>query len=344
MRALVLEQDKVVTVKDIPMPEKKTADSLLIKVVGSGICNSDIHRGFGGGAYHYPLVMGHEFSGIVEEAFSGSQYRKGDRVTVFPLLPCKKCIPCQSGDFAQCMDYDYFGSRCDGAFAEYVWVPEENLFPIPEHVDILHAAMTEPASVALHGVNRFSIKPNFTGMVIGGGPIGNMAAQWLKIRGCREVLMADVDEKKAELAERMGFVPVLSSKTDPVEFAYEYTKGNGIDCVIEACGFPSTFLQATKAAGRGGQVVFLGNIRGEFRIGEKDFSSILRRELIIYGTWNSKVVPRGKDDWSAVLSYMDKGLEVGALISHVVSLEDGPAVFDKIINKTEYISKVIFAL
>ena len=89
----------------------------MVQVAYAGICNSDIQRSFGGGAYHYPLIMGHEFSGAVKESFAGSRFSAGDRVVVYPLLPCHTCEACQTGDYAQCLDYDYFGSRRPGGFA-----------------------------------------------------------------------------------------------------------------------------------------------------------------------------------------------------------------------------------
>jgi L-iditol 2-dehydrogenase len=101
-----------------------------------------------------------------------------------------------------------------------------------------------------------------------------------------------------------------------------------------------------QCTGRFGQVVFLGNIIGEFRIGEKDFSNILRKEITIRGTWNSKVLPKGKDDWSAVLEYMNapegRRLELDPLISHTPRLREGPEVFRKLVDKKEYFSKIIF--
>ena len=149
MKALVLEKDKVLRYREVPLPEKRYKKSYLVKVIAAGICGSDLHRAFGSGAYHYPLVMGHEFSGEIAKAFKGAKFKEGDRVAVFPLIPCRECIPCQTGDYAQCNSYDYLGSRSDGGFAQYVYVPEENLFLVPEHIDMLHAALTEPAAVAL---------------------------------------------------------------------------------------------------------------------------------------------------------------------------------------------------
>jgi L-iditol 2-dehydrogenase len=290
------------------------------------------------------LVMGHEFSGVVAENNAWSKFKKGDKVAIFPLIPCNKCAACQTGDYAQCIDYNYFGSRCDGGFSEYLYIPERNLFKIPDHVNILHAAMVEPAAVALHGVRKLHIKAGDTGVVFGGGPIGNMTAQWLRIHGCKQVIIVDIDETKLAIAAKMGFVTVNSSEGNAAEQIAALTNGNGAERVVEAVGLPSTFLQAIQVTARFGEVVFMGNIHGTFSIGEKDFSNILRKELTIYGTWNSKIVPSGTDDWTTVLKYMDKELQVGELISDYPTLAEGQSIFNSIISKNKFHNKVIFKI
>ena len=317
---------------------------ILVRVAYSGICGSDIPRAFHGKAYHYPLVMGHEFSGTVAEVPADSPYAAGDRVVVFPLIPCGECSACATGDFAQCSDYDYYGSRRDGGFAEYVRVNRTNLFPVPPGVDLRSAAMTEPCAVALHGVEKFELRAGMSALVVGGGPIGSMVAQWLKLKGCDPVYVADIDPKKLRLAGDLGCVPIDSSTADPGDEVRRLSGSDGADCVVEAVGLPATFLQAIKAAGRFGQVVFMGNIQGTFQVPEKDFSAILRNELKIYGTWNSKVEPRGKDEWTRVLQFLDRCIHVAPLISHELPLSDGPGIFGRILGKKEWINKVMFAL
>jgi threonine dehydrogenase-like Zn-dependent dehydrogenase len=344
MKALVLERDKVLRVADVPDPVRPGPGWARIRVAFSGICNSDIHRGFGGGAYRYPLVMGHEFSGLVEEPAVGGKVPRGARVTVFPLIPCRRCVPCQTGDFAQCTDYDYLGSRRDGAFAEAVWAPDENLFVLPEATGLRDAALTEPCAVALHGVSKLSIGPGDAGAVFGAGPIGNMAAQWMRLRGCAEVFVVDIDGTKLDLARRMGFRPVNPRDGDPVEAIRAATGGAGADRIVEAIGLPQTFLQATQAAARFGEVVFLGNIRGTFQVGEKDFSSILRRELTILGTWNSRIVPEGRNEWTTVLTEMGQRIDVATLVSHTFPLEKGVEAFDRFVGRKEFMNKVVFEL
>ena len=158
MKALVLTRDAVVEYRDVPEPVRPAPGWALVKVAYSGICNSDLHRGFEGAAYHYPLIMGHEFSGTVEEPAEGGRFPRGARVIVFPLIPCRRCVPCQTGDYAQCTDYDYLGSRRDGAFAERVWAPDANLFPVPDRVSLQDASLTEPCAVALHGTAKLTIQ------------------------------------------------------------------------------------------------------------------------------------------------------------------------------------------
>jgi len=330
MKALVLKANKILELTDVPMPERPGSDWILVRVSYAGICNSDIKRGFGGGAYHYPLIMGHEFSGCVAESFTGSSFTTGDRVVVYPLLPCHNCTSCQTGDYTQCLNYDYLGSRRDGGFCEYVWVPEENLVPVPDRVDLLHAALTEPCSVALHGVNHLAVHPGDTAVVIGFGTLGNMVAQWLAIRGCSEILVVDIDEKKIERAGNMGFVPVNARENDPRTLVSERTGGKGADLVVEACGLPRTFVQAIQSAGRSAQILFLGNIRGQFGIGEEDFSKILRKELQIFGTWNSSIVPHGNNEWTTTLGQMGRKIQVASLISHTPELQEGPQIFERI--------------
>lgn len=346
MNALVLEADQTLRyVEDRPLPPAPDErPAALVRVAACGICGSDLPRAYGGKAYAYPLVMGHECSGVVEEPVPNGTFHQGDRVVVFPLIPRGMATDpaCQTGDYAQARDYDYFGSRRDGAFAEYLRIPEWNLLRVPDHVNLLHAAMTEPAAVALHGVRKLRVQAGDDAVVFGAGPVGNMTAQWLRIHGCARVFVVDVDPRKLALAAEMGFQPVDAKAGDPVRAILDATGGLGVRRSVEACGLPLTFLQAVQVAGMFGEVVFMGNIAGEFKIGEKDFSNILRKELTIHGTWNSKVTPAGTDDWTTVLKHLDRELQVAPLITDKLPLSEGPAVFDDLANRRGYHNKVIF--
>jgi L-iditol 2-dehydrogenase len=343
MKALVLQEPGHLLYTDVADPEPPAPDWVLVRVAAAGVCGSDIPRVFDGKAYHYPIILGHEFSAVVERS-PVPAFRAGDRVAVFPLIPCGTCPSCRSGHPAQCDDYDYLGSRRDGAFAEYVYAPPANLFPIPEHVDTYHAAFAEPAAVALHGVNKLDVRPGTVAVVYGMGPVGNLASQWLRLRGSGTVYCVDVDERKLSLAGAMGFRPVNAQQEHPVERVRRETDGRGADAAVEAVGLPGTFRQALQTVSKRGQVLFMGNIHGEFRLSEAEFSAILRRELTIYGTWNSDVFPPCCNDWTVVLDDLDKGIQVESLISHVAPLSDGEALFQIIHERREPVVKALFAV
>ncbi len=344
MKALILRSNTELMYGEMDHPEKPEGRSCLIRVFAAGICGSDIHRAFAHGAYQYPLIMGHEFSGTIEEVPQGSSFHAGQGVVVFPLIPCMACRACQTGDYAQCIDYDYFGSRRNGGFAEYVWVPEQNLFPVPEHIDLLHAAMTEPCAVSLHGIRKLRVSGGESAVIFGGGSIGNMSAQWLKILGCGFVIIVDIDPLKLRIAEKMGFETIHAADVNPIEAVLDMTDGRGADLVVEACGLPLTYGQAIESAAHFARVLFLGTLNRDMALTPEHVSAILRRELELYGTWNSRMVPRGRDDWSTVLRFLDRELQVAPLISHTLSLEEGPAVFARMVEGKEYFNKVLFKL
>ncbi len=152
----------------------------------------------------------------------------------------------------------------------------------------------------------------------------------------------DIDDRKLAIASEMGFIPVDAAPATPWSRSREFTGGAGADRVVEAIGLPLTFLQAVQCAARFGEVVFLGNIRGTFAVGEKDFSSILRRELTIRGTWNSRVVPDGRNEWNTVLSSLGTRIKVARLVSHTPRLSEGADVFRRLLARKEFFNKVVF--
>jgi L-iditol 2-dehydrogenase/galactitol-1-phosphate 5-dehydrogenase len=341
MKSVVLTANGSLSLEERPLPESLGENSILVKLAAAGVCGSDIPRAFENGAYHYPLVLGHELSGIVEEPGNSRSFARGDRVVIFPLLPDPSDPFVQIGELAVSAGYDYFGSRRDGGFQEYLQVPEGNLLRIPEEVGLLEASMTEPAAVALHGVSKLTIPVSATALVIGGGPIGLMVAQWLRIRGASRVIVAEPDERKRPVAEGLDFETIDPRRRETVEAVREITGGRGAECVVEACGLPVTFRQALASAATFGQVVFLGNIHGNLELTEKEVSTILRRELTIRGTWNSKITPVGRSEWDEVLLRLRRELRVGPLISHTPALEEAPETLRAMFEKSFWFNKVI---
>ena len=343
MKALVLEENRKLVFKDVETPKTSLDEPYLVRVKYAGICGSDIPRYYHNKAYHYPLVMGHEFSGVIEEGPSSGKFVVGDQVVLYPLTPCMRCPSCEIGEFAQCNNYNYYGSRRDGGFAQYITTCERNLFLVPKRTSLRSAAMTEPCAVALHGVSKFRIDLGQTGLVIGAGPIGNVAAQLMKIKGLNPVYIADIDERKLEIAASMG-LETINSKTQDITKIISSKTGYGADCVLEACGLPQTIDQSITCCAPFGQVVFLGNLHGTASLNEEQYSSILRKELTLKGTWNSKATPKGQSEWDTILSLIDSKLQVSPLISHEPHISNGSEMFEKIASREIWYNKIIFSL
>jgi L-iditol 2-dehydrogenase/galactitol-1-phosphate 5-dehydrogenase len=142
----------------------------------------------------------------------------------------------------------------------------------------------------------------------------------------------------------LGFETIDAAAADTVAEAKRLTDGRGADIAVEATGFPPALVQAIEAAGSLGQVVLLGDLSGDLTLNQKTVSSILRRELRLYGTWNAKVTPVGQSEWDMVIHHLDRDLQVEPLISHVRRLEEAPATFGQLRDRTIWYNKVLFAI
>ena len=337
MKALVLEENGKLVWREHEL--RRVDGWYRMRIAAAGICGSDLGRGFRGGAYHYPLVMGHEFSAVVEEAPAGGKYAPGTLAAVYPLLPCGKCAACAKGWIQLCEHYDYFGSRRDGAFAEELYVPESHILPVPDGVTAEEAAMTEPAAVAYHGTHGFDMEKGAKALVIGGGPIGLIAAQWLRIRGAGEVTVADIDAAKLEFAAKLGFKAVNTGGPRSVAAAagtrdaypYQY------DVVVEACGVSATRDMAVACCARKGVVSFIGNPADDWTFAKPLFSSVLRKELTMRGNWNSVPDP----DWREVLAHAGKDLNLKDLVTARVPMSEGAAAFKRILAREGFHCKTL---
>jgi len=345
MNALVLHAVGDARLEKIARPPV-TPGEVLLRVAFCGVCGSDVPRIFVKGTYHFPTVCGHEFAGTVEACGAGvAGFKPGDRVVAFPLLWCGKCVSCELGRYVQCSDYDYYGSRRDGAFAQYVSVPPQNLIAVPEGVSMAAASMTEPAAVALHALKRAG--GGFVGetvIIFGAGPIGLMVAQWARVMGAARIALFDLVPEKLAMARQLGFDLALDARSrHPVEEINRFTGGRGAEVCVEAAGVPVTLNQAISAARVGGRVVILGNPSADVTLPAALISQAMRRELDILGTWNSSFSAAGNnDDWRAVLSAVASGaIELDSLVTHRVPLEDALAALVMMRDQSEFFAKVL---
>lgn len=330
MKAYVLHGIGDLRYEDWSLPEIYPGWAL-VKVLVAGICSSDIPRIFEKGTYHFPTIPGHEFSGKVERvADESDRHWVGKRVGVFPLIPCKKCASCEKRQYETCSNYDYIGSRRDGGFAEYVAVPVWNLLELPETVSDVQGALLEPAAVALHAVKRAQIFPSASICVVGTGAIGLLAGQWAKIYGADRVVIKGRSEFKRQLVQQCG-----------LEYMGDDRSGEEFDCVIEAVGSVRALEESLLLTAPGGRLVLMGNPDGPRTLSQELYWRILRKQLTLAGTWNSSYGDEDSDWTEVVQTLVDKKLQIGAVVTHVLEskkLMDGLAMMR---NRTETFGKIL---
>lgn len=345
MKAVRLFSPGDVRCVEVKIPEIKNADDVIIKVKSCGVCGSDIPRVMVKGAYRHPITLGHEFSGeAVKIGRDVKTVNVGDRVTVMPLIPCGKCNYCKIGEYHLCDDYLYYGSRIDGAMAEFIRVAAGNILKLPENVDYEAGSMTDPVSVALHSLRNLKIEPGQKAAIFGLGAIGFLAMQWLKILGCSEVYVVDVYEEKLHLAKSLGADLCINAKEkNPVDIILDHTSGKGVDIAFESAGSKITQVQAIDSAKKMAKVIYCGISSDDLLIPNSALNNILRRELTIIGSWNSSISPLPINEWESSLTFMNSGkLIAKPLISHRFQLEDCKECFDMMYKRSEVFNKVLF--
>ncbi len=344
MTAAVLYAPGDLRVERVPVPRPGQGE-VLVRVGACGICGSDGPRVLEKGAHRHPLIPGHEFAGTVAELGGGvSRWKAGDRVAVFPLIPCRACPACREGVYELCENYDYLGSRSNGAFAEYVCAPAWNLVRVPEGVSLECAALTEPAAVALHALNRFGVGRGATVAVFGAGPIGVLVAQWAAALGAGRIWLVDIVPEKLDVARELTRAElILAGERDPVEEIGKATEGRGVDLAVEAAGVPATVRQALAVCARGGRVVLLGNPSADVTLPQELVSQVLRKQLVLGGSWNSSFRGGEDDEWAAALAAMADGrLRVAPLITHRFRLEQAGEAFSLIAENARFYQKIMF--
>jgi len=330
---------------EVPVPEK---GELLVKIGACGVCGSDIPRIFQLGTSWgtYPLTIGHEFSGtIVAVGPEETPELIGKRGAVFPLIPCRTCPSCQIGNYAMCEHYDYMGSRRDGGFAEYCLVPSRWHFVESQSpsTPLKALAMAEPASVAQHAVRRSRLTAGQHLLIFGAGPIGMLAARWGKIFGAQTVTLVDIIQSKIDFARSIGLDAVNSASEDVTEALLKRTGGALADVVLECTGSASALNNAIHSVKTHGTITLVGNPCGNTTIGQKEHSTLLRKEITIHSVWNSCFAPNPVNEWQYTVAMMDSGqLQVEDLITHTSNLEGLPELVTHIKNHDLPVCKAMY--
>ncbi|MGO1562250.1 Galactitol-1-phosphate 5-dehydrogenase [Actinomycetales bacterium JB111] len=339
MKAVVMHAVGDSRLEDVPRPVAGPGE-VVLKVAACGVCGSDLDRMFKKGPHSLPLICGHEFSGWVEELGEGvDNLEVGDLVTAPPMLPCFECAPCVAGQYSLCEDYDYYGSRRDGAYAEYVAGPAKLLLKVPADLDPRAAAMVDPSAIALHALLRCTLAPGKRVAVVGaGGPIGLFAIQWAKLSGAQDVLAVDLSPEKEKLAIEAGATATATTPERAAELA-----GLGYDIIVECSGNPKAEDMAVGLAARHGEVVLIGIPNQDVTISDKNWARLMRLEIDIKGSWNSFSAPFPGTEWTTTVEAMHSGaLKWEFMITHELGLEAVSETIESMFKRTIHSSKVLF--
>lgn len=260
MKCVSISGERKLVLKDKEVPVSKDG-SVVIEVKSCGICGSDIHNWEVGGPVG--LVMGHEFAGVVVDPGNRIDLEKGDRVTGLPISPCGKCEACKRGDVQYCPETwsEAVGLALtnSGGYAEYTSCRSDMVRKLPGNVSFDAACMVEPSAVSLHAVNLSNIKIGDDVLIVGGGIIGLMAAEFAKMAGARYVAMVETNKKRGRKAVSFGKVDEYydALKEDTIPKLITKTNG-GFDVVIECCGNAGAVTEALMTVKPGGVVVLVG--------------------------------------------------------------------------------------
>ena len=315
MKAAVYLGPNHLEVQELPIPDVGD-NQVLVKVAYCGICGTDVHiyHGDGGAAdVNPPLIIGHEFSGTVCKIGKNvTKLKVGDAVSVNPNDMCGECWYCHNGMEHFCEHFTGIGTTVNGGFAEYCVASESTVYKVGD-LDLMAAAMVEPLSCCLHGIDLCGIRPGDAVMVIGTGPIGLIVLQLAKNCGATVVATARSPQKK-ELAMSLGADIVIDPNTEDVP-AVLAERGLRLNCVIECVGSPKTIGQAIDWAGKGATIMLFGLTGPDAEITVKP-DVIFKKELKITSSFINPYT------YGRSVELLRAGkVDVKTMIRNVISLE-----------------------
>ena len=247
---------------------KLTKNHVLVKIKYCGICSSDIERVFVNGTYHFPTIPGHEMSGQIVAVNDEDEKFLGKKTAIFPLMPCFECEACEKQEYAQCSNYNYFGSRCDGGYSEYLLVPKWNLVIFDDKLDYKIAALCEPGAVAIHSVNIGDIHKGDNVAISGTGTIGMMIALVAHGKGA-DVTVIGRSNESLDFSKSLGLKTLLTTELENATF----------DKVYEVVGNNESINQSIGICDNFGTIVLVGNPKDDVNLDKHIYWKILIKFL-----------------------------------------------------------------
>ena len=313
-----------IRIEEVPTPKPQKGE-ILLKVKAAAICGTDVRmikNGARGIDSENPLILGHEFAGVIEEVGEGvTGYEKGERVAVAPNMGCGICNLCVSGKGHLCSDYKAFGISIDGAFSEYCLIPESavrggNLSKLSECVSFEEGAVNEPLSCVCNGFEHADIHPGDRVLVIGAGPIGIMHCAMALMAGA-VVYLNDLSVERLEIAKKL-YPKINLVKGDLKSEFMNLTCGYGADAIITACPSPAVQTLSLELASVGARIIMFGGVPADKQPVGIDTNIIHYKQLIVSGTTRASLTQYRK-----TLSYISSGvLDVTPIISRRFALSD----------------------
>ncbi len=340
MKALVLTEYNHLELQDVAKPTPGPTD-VLVRVQAVGICGSDVHGMDGSSGRRIPpIVMGHEASGIIAEVGANVHgWAVGDRVTfdstvyalddwysrrgMYNLSDGREVVGVSTPDFKR-----------QGAFAEYVTVPQHILYAIPDNVTFTQAALVEPVAVALHALSLTPLQVNDSAVVVGAGMIGLFVIQALKLAGCSPIIAIDLDNDRLALAQSLGATHVINASSANVPAQVQaLTNGRGADVSFEVVGAGPTVKTAIECVRKGATVTLVGNLAPSVEI---PLQAVVTRQLRLQGSCAIN------GEYEAALSLISSGrINVEAILSAEVPLSEGANWFRRLYAKEKGLIKVV---
>jgi threonine 3-dehydrogenase len=290
------------------------ANDVLIRVHKTSICGTDLHiRAWDAWAAQtipVPMVIGHEFMGEVAEIGAGVQdVEVGQRVAGEGHVTCGHCRNCRAGRRQFCHNHLSVGVSRPGAFAEYVVLPEDNVVPVPDHVDDDLAAVLDPLGNATHTALRYDLVGEDV-LITGAGPIGSMAAAIARHVGARHVVVTDINDYRLRLATKLGATRALNvAREELTSVMDELGMSEGFDVGLEMSGAESAFNQMLRAMRHGGRIAILGIPAGPLTL---DVNDVIFKGLELQGIYGRRIF----ETWYKMAAMLESGLDVRAIITH----------------------------
>jgi 2-desacetyl-2-hydroxyethyl bacteriochlorophyllide A dehydrogenase len=346
MKAARLLSPGKIEIQDLPEPDLGNRD-VLVKVKYAGICMTDysIYSGESSfvknGLVKFPLTMGHEWSGVVAKIGSDVvKLKSGDRVIGDTGVSCGSCYECLSGKYLQCRDMRAVGTvnAIDGAFAEYIVMPERHLFPMPENVSFKQGAIVEPVATGMYAVQRGGVKAGDVVLVQGTGPIGLAAVQLSKISGASQVIVSGRREKKLNIGKELGADSAVNISTEDLAAVVNAASNNrGAEVIIEASGSESALKNSFELVRPGGTIAMVAFY--EKKIDKVDFDQLILNDVVLTSVAGSPVVGM------KVLDLMHYGrINLDRIITHEYPFEDIVQAFKDMKKKREDRIKIMLKM